>query len=177
MKIGQLFFCLCWALSSPAQQGTALSQTYNNPTLGFQIHYPEGWVVQTTGIGGYAVRIKEPQNFGSVFVKVTNVGQFIAARTIVQDYIIPAWQKDGASLIDQPEEIKTMTLEQLEMKNVESGYSCLLKQPIDGGALYIGYIVMTFDKFVYEVKYEGHSSAPEQVVKLLPKIGLSFIAY
>ena len=91
-------------------------------------------------------------------------------------YIEPAWLKAQASLIPLTEEQKLMTASQIATKNIESGYSTIIKSFKNGEPFYTGYIVMVKGLIIYEIRYEAYGSTSKETVDLLPKIGLSFKA-
>ncbi len=163
--------CIFISLVVKSQQ--VLDKKYTDQNNGFVIDYPGAWKVDTKPTEDYLVRFSDPSQVGFIHVQKTIFKNSADARKIITESIVPAWQKAGAVVINQPESVRTVTTEQLLMKNATSGYSVLMRQNNGSGVLYVGYILLTKANVIYEIKYEGSEKTPAEIVKTLPKIGYS----
>ncbi len=153
---------------------SVLDKTYTSVTGSFIIQYPSSWSLDETATNSYLIKISKAEDKANIAVKRTEVGSAVEARTVVTKYIEPAWLKAEATIIPLTEGQKLMTASQTSLKNINSGYSTIVKSFKNGEPFYIGYIVMVKGLVIYEIKYEAYGSTSKETVDLLPKIGLSF---
>ena len=176
MRISISLILLALGLVTVAQKMPELDQRFADTKNGFLISFPNSWSIETRDIGGYALKVVDPDEYGSVYVKVTDMKGSIEAKTIVKNFIEPAWTKDGATIVELPEDKRIFSENQLFLKNADSGYITKINYPLEDGFYNIGYFVFTKDTLVYEIKYEGIETAPSSVSNVLPRIGLSLVA-
>ena len=153
-----------------------LDKFYTSTTGSFLIQYPSNWSLDELATNRYLIKISKAEDKANIAVKRTEVSSAVDAKTVVTKYIEPAWLKAQASLIPLTEEQKLMTASQIATKNIESGYSTIIKSFKNGEPFYTGYIVMVKGLIIYEIRYEAYGSTSKETVDLLPKIGLSFKA-
>lgn len=151
-------------------------KTYNSIKGAFIMQYPSNWTLDDTETSDYLIKFNTSSDGAKMFVKQTVLANPTDAKTIVTKYIEPAWTKQGSDFIPLTESQRLMTQSQLEIKNIDSGYSTIIKTPKADAMLYTGYFVMTKGAKVYEVKYEAYGNIPQELIKLLPKVALSFRA-